>query len=329
MDLVISVALCTHNGGRFIREQIRSICLSDCAPAEIVISDDASTDQTVALAESAWRECLAERPGSTTELKMLLNPIPLGVTQNFERAVAACRGDLIALSDQDDVWVEGRLRRMVDEFAQRPDLLLLHSDASLVGAAREPLGLSLFDALEVTRHERTSIHEGRAFDVLLRRNLVTGATTVFRRSLLPKAMPFPRQWLHDEWLGVVAAAIGRVDVVEDQLIEYRQHGGNQIGARAEGFWLKVKKALAARGDTHFNRAIKAELLLNHLLSIEGVAAEKLEKIRGKLVHQRFRANLPDKRYRRIGPVLREARTGRYNKYGRGFRGIVRDLFEAV
>ncbi|RST54559.1 glycosyltransferase family 2 protein [Variovorax sp. MHTC-1] len=327
---LISVALCTHNGARFIGEQIRSICLQTLPPGEIVLSDDASTDDGIEVARAALRECERAKPGLSIDLRVIENLPPLRVTKNFEQAALACKGDLIALCDQDDVWHPDRLARIAAEFERRPELLLLHTDARLVGAARQDLGGSLFHALEVKPFELDWIHGGRAFDVFLRRNLVTGATTVFRRSLLAQAAPFPVEWLHDEWLAIIAAAIGRVDVLEDELIDYRQHESNQIGAQRDSFRRKVQKALASRGDTHVKRAFKAELLLARLLALgDLVAAETIGKVRDKLEHQRFRAALPPRRVTRVVPVLREALKGRYQKFGRGVRGVVRDLFESV
>jgi glycosyltransferase involved in cell wall biosynthesis len=326
----ISVALCTHNGARFIGEQVRSICMQTLPPDEIVLSDDSSSDNCIEVAQATLEACMAERPGLSIPLRVIRNATALRVTKNFEQAVSACTGDLIALSDQDDVWHPERLARMAEEFAKRPDLLLLHTDARLVDGERRDLGQSLFHALEVERFELEWIHTGRAFDVFLRRNLVTGATTVFRRALLAHALPFPKEWVHDEWMAIVAAATGRVDVIEEALIEYRQHGGNQIGARRDSFMGKVRKALASRGTTHVTRALKAEQLLERLLSLgDLVAAETIGKLRDKLEHQRFRAALPPSRIARCLPVLREALTGRYNKFGRGARGVVRDLFESV
>ncbi|MDM0028708.1 glycosyltransferase family 2 protein [Variovorax saccharolyticus] len=330
MTSSLSVALCTHNGAQFIGEQVRSICLQSLPPTEIVLSDDASTDGCVAIAEATLEACRSERPGLAIELRVIRNVPALRVTKNFEQAVRACSGELIALSDQDDVWHPERLARMAARFEQRPDLLLLHTDARLVDSALKDLGQSLFHALEVKPFELAWIHEGRAFDVFLRRNLVTGATTLFRRSLLEQALDFPKEWLHDEWLGIVASAIGRVDVLEDELIEYRQHESNQIGARRDTFLGKVRKALASRGTTHQDRARKAELLLERLRSLgDRVAPATIQKLSEKLEHQRFRAALPPSRLARCVPVLREAMTGRYEKFGRGTRGVVRDLFESV
>ena len=326
----VSVALCTHNGARFLREQVRSICLQTLPPVEIVLSDDASGDGSVEVVRAAVAECAAERPGRPVKLRVFENTTALRVVKNFEQAIGACTGELIALSDQDDVWRPERLAQMVPAFRSDENLLLLHTDACLVDAQRRDLGQSLFHALEVTRSEIERIHAGDAFDVFLRRNLVTGATTVFRRSLLAHALPLPIEWVHDEWLGIVASATGRVDLLEQPLIEYRQHESNQIGARRDTFAGKVRKALASRGRTHIERAIKAELLLARLQSFDDrVAPAIIEKLRSKIEHQRFRAALPASRLARCVPVLREAMTGRYDKFGRGVQGVVRDLFESV
>lgn len=326
----ISVALCTHNGARFLREQVRSICLQTLPPQEIVLSDDASGDGSVDVVRTAVTECAAERPEHSVALRVFENRPALRVVKNFEQAIGACGGDLIALSDQDDVWMPDRLALMAARFDQDPQLLLLHTDARLVGAQREDLGETLFHALEVTSSELERVHAGRAFDVLLRRNLVTGATTVFRRRLLSDALPLPVEWVHDEWLGIIASATGRVDLLEQPLIEYRQHESNQIGARRDTFAQKVRKALASRGNTHTERAVKAELLLARLLQLgDRVPSEIIAKVRSKIEHQRFRAALPASRIARCLPILREAMTGRYDQFGRGLRGVARDLFESV
>lgn len=328
--LSVSVALCTYNGARFIREQIRSICRQSLPPREIVLSDDASSDGCVEIALRTVDDCNRERPANAVALRVLRNPAALRVTKNFEQAAMACEGDLIAFSDQDDAWRPDRLARMVAEFARRPDLLLLHTDARLVDAEGRPLGHSLFQALEVEPFELEGVHGGQAFDMLLRRNLVAGATAVFRRSLLADAAPFPVEWLHDEWLGIVAAAVGPVDLLEDELIDYRQHASNQVGARRHAFVDKLRKLLASRGDMPVRRVRKAELLLARLLALGAkVPPAAIAGVRSKLEHQRVRAALPARRLARCLPVLQEAMTGRYGSFGYGARDVLRDLLEGV
>lgn len=325
---LVSVALCTHNGSAFILEQINSICQQSLTPSEIIVSDDASSDDGIALVQSA----VANGQGRQAHMQLhaIRNSSPLGIVKNFEQAVRVCSGDLIALCDQDDVWHSDRLERMAAEFAKRPDLLLLHSNARLIDAQGQALPGSLFEALEVQPFELEWIHQQRAFDVFLRRNLVTGATAVFRRSLLEYALPFPKEWLHDEWLAMVAAAMGGVDVLEEPLVDYRQHASNQIGARRVSVVAKIRKAFSTRDHTLADRAVKIEVLLERLKQCGNlIPLSVLDKLQMKLTHQRFRANLPKSRWVRCLPVLCEALTGRYNQFGRGFHGIARDLFESA
>jgi glycosyltransferase involved in cell wall biosynthesis len=105
----ISVALCTHNGERFITEQVRSILAQSYPPAELVLSDDASSDRTVAVATAIVEE--HNRDHGDVRLVVMENRPALGVAANFAQAIAACTGDLVALSDQDDRWAPERLER--------------------------------------------------------------------------------------------------------------------------------------------------------------------------------------------------------------------------
>lgn len=328
----VSVALCTHNGARFLEAQIRSIRAQTHPPAEVVLSDDASTDGSVELVRRALED---PAPGTTSApiaLRVLRNAQPLGVRANFEQAVRHCTGELIVLCDQDDVWQPGRLRRLVDLMGARQDLDLVHSDARLVDADGRPLGTTLFQALGLRARELERIHAGDALEVLLRRSCVTGATTMFRRRLLEAALPFPAQWWHDEWLALIAATVGRTDVVEAALVDYRQHGANVLGAPSRMPWSKtVRSALAPGGSLRRrDRLARAEVLWARVqaLSIR-VRPERASRVAELLAHERLRASLPQPRAARVVLVLREALSGRYGRFSFGLRSIARDLLVSM
>ncbi len=185
----VSVALGTHNGARFLGEQLDSILRQTVPVAEIVLSDDASGDGTVELAQ----QLIAERSATdaaTPELVVLRNPVALGVTANFEQAISAASGDLIALSDQDDVWHPDRVARAVAEFAARPEVDLVAAEARLVDDAGAPLGASLFETLGVDAATRERLVSA-PFEELLKRNVVTGATMMVTRRLVQRAAALP------------------------------------------------------------------------------------------------------------------------------------------
>lgn len=317
----LSVALCTYNGERFVAEQVHSILAQTLPPRELVVSDDGSSDSTLAVVRATVKEW-----GGSIELLVIENPAPLGVIRNFEQAILACSSDLVALSDQDDVWMPDRLARIVPLFQERPALLLVHSDAQLIDAAGDPLGATLLDALEVTPEMKDDVRAGRAFEVLMRRNIVTGATTVIRRSLAERAAPFPPSWIHDEWLAVVAAATGEIDLLPEQLIGYRQHGGNQIGARRLTLREKFGRLVEPGGNRNRRLLARAGALADKLDDL-GAADARRDAARANLAHELARSGYSVHRAARIAPVARELRTGRYTAYGRGITDAVRDLLQ--
>lgn len=314
----ISLAICTHNGSAFIREQLESVLAQTVLPSEIILSDDASSDDTCAIAEDVVKTRLP--------LRIIRNRAPLGVSANFEQAVRECSGEFIALCDQDDRWHPEKLESIIGVFADRPGVALVHTDARLVSRDGLALGHSLLESLEIRSSEIRDIHRGRSFSTLLRRNLVTGATTVFRSSLLAHALPFPQEWVHDEWLAIVAAATATTELVERELIDYRQHGGNQIGARKLSFRQKLSKfrePRAERNEHLFARATTLTARLDALGSI--VDPRRLELARGKLRHESSRLALPESRLLRILPIARAALAGRYSRFSLGLPDVLRDL----
>lgn len=317
----VSVALCTYNGARFIEQQLHSILAQTRPVDEIVLSDDGSGDDTVAIA----RGVLAAAPAPPRFI-LLRSEKPGGVTANFERACVASTGELIALSDQDDVWAPGKIATMVEQFELRDDLAMLFTDARLVDGDGADLGHQLFEALEVRTADLAALRDGHALATLLRRNLVTGATAVFRRSLLDVAVPFDPNWLHDEWLAVLAAASSRIDWMPHTLIDYRQHGSNQVGVAVPTLRYKLGRLVEKRGDRTVRLADRTRALLQRMRQAGLPGTELVE---GKLRLESARAALPADRIRRLIPILRAARGGSYARFAsRGRADMLRDLLQS-
>lgn len=326
--LTVSVALCTHNGEQFIAEQVRSILSQSLTPTEIVLSDDDSRDETVALVISIVEE--HNRAGlSPVRLDVLENRPALGIAANFEQAISMCTGDLIALSDQDDRWAPERLELVVREFEKRPALTLLHADARRIDDSGATLEHTLFESLHVSAWEQRNVATGLAMKVLVRRNLVTGATTVFRRDLADRALPIPLGWIHDEWLGMIAAATGVVRMDRRLLVDYRQHGGNQIGAAQLTLREKVSKLREPRSERNRNLYVRARELVTRLQELDDIAPIYLRLAWEKQEHERYRVALPTNRFRRAIPVLATAARGNYRRYGLGAQDMLRDLVQPV
>ncbi|AMB57849.1 hypothetical protein AWU67_02075 [Microterricola viridarii] len=326
-SLTVSVALCTHNGADYLREQLLSILNQTVPAGEIVVSDDASTDDTIAVLEETLAEWAAGGRTVPT-VTVLRNEPALGVTANFEQALSACTGDILMLSDQDDVWQPDKLGVIVAAFEAQPGVDLVFSDARMVDAQGAPLGPLLFETLGLSRRERELLAGRRAFDALLRRNVVTGATAALRRGLVQRSAPFPAAWVHDEWLAIVAAAQNDILMLDRPLIDYRQHGRNQIGATsltATGALARLRTPRAARNARLLARAQALAERMPEFSPPPG--AERVRLVQQKLAHERRRSSYPAARLRRIGPVWRAWRAGGYDRFGLGLQDVVRDLLQ--
>jgi glycosyltransferase involved in cell wall biosynthesis len=325
---MISVALCTYNGARYIEEQLHSILNQTTKPTEIVVSDDGSTDGTLDVVSRALEGRRGREDGP--KVHILRNAVPLGVTANFEQALAACTGELIALSDQDDVWHPNRLALTAAAFENRPSLVLLNSDARLVDAHGKPSGQTLLATLGVSDRDIGEIHLGRALDILLQRNIVTGATTVLRRELVQRAQPFPSEWVHDEWLAIVAALTGDVDILGEPLVDYRQHGGNQIGASSLDTRGKLGRLRASRTARNARLLARTEALIERAPDLEPQPSPvMLAQLHWKLRHEHMRSSLPAPRFMRLRPVIRAWHAGAYGRFGLGAQDVLRDLVQPV
>lgn len=314
----VSVALASHNGAEFLVQQIDSILDQSRPVDEIVISDDASTDDTMSVA----KRCLATFTG---DIHYLHNDCALGVTRNFEQALRACTGEVIFLTDQDDVWHPDKVSAVLDAFG---DNQMVFTNALLIDSRGEEFsgGVTLFDALGISDWERNQCQNGQSWPVLMRRNIVTGATTAIKRSLLDAAGEFPTSWVHDEWLAVVAASRGALGILDECLLDYRQHDANQIGVSKITNSTRIHRLRTPRTQRNARLLARASDLADR--SQAWGAARHAEAMQ-KLAHEKVRSALPVGKLARISPVLAEKKTGRYEFYGLGMQDVVRDLMQPV
>ena len=255
----LSVVMATFNGEAFIEAQLDSILRQTRLPDEIVISDDGSTDNTLAIIQR-----METQAPPSVSWKVVTNKAPLGVAGNFQSAATLASGDLIALADQDDWWAPGKLHTLEDVLVKK-NALLVHSDAGLVDEAGNLLGMSVTDSLRMTRGERRGLIAGRGLPQLVRRNLVTGHTVVMRRAVVELAGDIPPGWLHDEWWALVTAAHGRVVLYPHILGHYRQHEINQVGATKSGLARLMERFGEPQEDFRARHRTRHEGLVAYLV----------------------------------------------------------------
>lgn len=237
----VEILLATHNGERWLAEQVRSIRGQTYRDWRLVLCDDASCDGTVALARELARE--------DDRVVVREREAPAGsAARSFLDLVAASRGRYVMLADQDDVWLPGKVEQTLErmralESRLGPDVpALVHTDVTVVDADLHVLEPSLVrsQALDAERTRLASI---------VTQNPVTGCTVMVNRALAGLvAPPFDGVAMHDWWLAVLAAAFGGIAFLDTPTVLYRQHGANTVGARsARTLRYKVARALDREG----------------------------------------------------------------------------------
>lgn len=301
----VSVALGTYRSAEFIEAQLLSILDQSVPVDEVVVSDDGSPDDTLATIAR-----IAARHPRGHVVRILEGGRAGGVVKNFERAIRTCKGEFIALSDHDDVWLPHKIAALLDAIGTND---LVFSNAYIIDGAGKRTGDTLFASYGVTEIELSEIEAGQGVTTLHRRNIVTGATVLVRRSLAQAALPVGTSWVHDEWLAFLAAAKGGLAVLREPVMEYRVHGGNQIGVPRSGrvrTFLHSLRAGYPRYKMHRDRT----LALLRAASRLHVPAEVDQGIRDHLAFDIARLLYPQFPWNRGPAVRRQWALGSYERF---------------
>lgn len=319
----ISVAICTFNGEKYISDQLNSLLNQSRVPDEIIISDDGSTDNSV----KAISKIMS---ASVVPWQLSVNTETLGVTKNFEKALCLCSGDIIFTCDQDDVWLEEKIEKYISTFEENPDCQLLFSNAKLVDAQLDNLNQSLWESIKYFQQVECQLDSSQFADLLLKQNVITGATMAFRRQLLDRVIPISDRWLHDYWIGIIATLTGSVIGIPDQLILYRQHDKNVIGAKkAESFTSALSKFAYSENryktaETWFDRINDLnDYIRKHDLKL---TEDKILKIINCSNFWKRRIELKNTRLlKALSMIFVDIMNGGYIKYYTGIKGATRDV----
>jgi glycosyltransferase involved in cell wall biosynthesis len=317
----LSVALCTYNGHPFLVDQLASIAGQSRLPDELIICDDGSQDDTAAVVQR-FTETFP------FPVSFSVNARRLGATNNFARAISLCTGDVIALCDQDDLWEAEKLALLEERFVQDPKLLLAFSDLSIVDPAGQLTERTQWQRLQFGRSQQSEVNAGRAFELLLRFNVVTGAALAFRSILREQVLPIPDGFVHDEWIGLVAAATGGVACIDRPLVRYRQHTSQAIGPATDHVLAQYRYARTNMNRPYFVRMVERTRQLHDRLSQYRHAlrdVRSLSLVEDKLLHAQARLKMRDRVLIRWPLAIGEAVRGRYRRYGYGMKSFLQDL----
>lgn len=193
--------MATYNGEKYIEQQLDSILNQLSDNDEVIISDDSSVDNTVKIIKQFGDK----------RIKLFENNKSRSPVYNFENALRNVTGDIIFLSDQDDIWVKNKVHKMtmlLDKYN------VVVSDCVIVNENNEIIHDSFFKL----RNSRAGLLKN------IYKNSYLGCCMAFDSKILKAALPFPNKLhMHDMWIGAVAELFGKTFFCEEKLLKYRRH----------------------------------------------------------------------------------------------------------
>lgn len=210
-----------------------------------------------------------------------------GLVYNFENSILNLPHDIqfISFCDQDDVWDPSKIQKQINLLKNDPEIGIVHSDLRLIDQEDRTLFESCW------KYEQRNLSQVNDFKELAVRNQITGCSMMFRSSLLSLALPFPsflnHYYLHDHWMSICCLAMGlKIQNLNEALINYRQHGQNQVGAASRGFKLTSLKIMREKTKALFLTRKKVfHELLNRLKQIN--KSSNFEKDLSELNSKKF------------------------------------------
>lgn len=206
----ISVAMVTFNGACYIKEQLDSIISQLGEADELVISDDGSSDGTLAI--------IREYQKADKRIRLVEGPRQ-GIKKNVEHAIAQANGDYIFLADQDDIWMPGKVETVMQAFEEQKSFVVIHDAKVFEGGDREHI---IMESFYEFRGSKAGVLKNMV------KNSYIGCCMAFRRELTEFILPIPEKIeMHDQWIGIISDLVsGPSCFLREPLLLYRRHGEN-------------------------------------------------------------------------------------------------------
>ncbi len=246
----VSIALAVYNGQRHIQRQLESLAAQTHQPAELIISDDASTDDTLKIVDAFAKT-------APFPVHVHCNDIRLGYRANFIKAASLCRSELIAFCDHDDYWYPHKIAQSLKAF-QNPNILLTFHNADVVTEDGNRIGSLINHAAQQPILEPLSSGpwlSALGFSEIIRRSLLS-LSYLWAMTLDPNTQGQPMA--HDQWFFFLASVFGKIAYLDEPLVEYCQHGSNNCGWKKVSFAGRTRELFRDRPDEYWHLAKVAE-----------------------------------------------------------------------
>ena len=311
----ISVAICTFNGAAYLKEQLESIVAQSCLPDEIVASDDASENDSLAILQSFS----SRYPGL---FRIYRHDVRQGAAAHFFATIRRCRNDLVILADQDDIWFKDRIVQFARQYHNNPKAMIYLSNGLLLQNGK--VCGTLWRMHHFNVFEQKKVRCGQALAVMQKHVFVTGSAMMVKRSLLEQ-IPAPRRYFyHDEWLGWIAG--NRIDLVRKPTYYYRLHDAQTVGQKRSILkrWLRYLSR-DVPGKITLDDAMKKYSDLRCVLASGADYALQMQALNDKIRFIQCRRQLPRNRIARLGQMIGKIGMKQYAINSRGVSCFVLDL----
>jgi glycosyltransferase involved in cell wall biosynthesis len=230
---LVSVAMATYNGADYLKEQISSILGQSYPNLELIITDDASSDETLTI--------LRDFENCYERIKIFRHRVNQGITATFESSIKNCSGEFIAISDQDDIWELNKIEVLMNAM-ENEDVIC--SDSELVDKSGQTLNKRISSLVNLK-----SFYSGVPF---LMGICLPGHTMMMQGDFAKYILPMPDEVMYDRWISFCAAANNGIKYVNLPLVKYRQHESNYFGVGKS----RNKKNLSSKTQKFRNKLME-------------------------------------------------------------------------
>lgn len=261
---MISIALATYNGSKYLREQLDSILAQSMDDFEVVACDDCSTDETP--------QILEEYASKDSRFKIFSNKNNLGFKKNFEHILTLCKGEFIAFCDQDDIWEPNHLEILYKNIGENDCIGANSLIIDEKGVSQNKTLLEYWPIHVMPKNEK------ELFQHELYSNVIQGTASLIRASLIKQALPIPEDIkYHDYWFALVAGLNEKCKYIGDVVLKYRRHSNNASEYQKFTIWNAIKDLYRFSKDRKgfYQDSIN---LLNNLTRQETLPSDKQKLI---------------------------------------------------
>lgn len=315
----ISIVMTVYNGEKYLKEQIDSFLNQTVLPDEIIVADDCSSDKTIKILKEY-------KKNNFVKIKLFKNKYNLGFTKNFEKAISKSTGDIIFLSDQDDVWYNNKIEIIVKKFKNNPKVNLIIHDADLVDKNLKKNNISAI-CQAISGFNTTDV-------------FITGALTSFNKELKKYLLPFPKNIIsHDGFIHFVSQNLGTRMVINNKLQMIRRHSNNNSNWVASSlneinkFDVLKNQFFSKRAENYNDRLEQVKRMIDiikKINSVKNIFSKKklltsLHDLQNQEIALKKRNLFENSNFFKKKLIAFELLVKNHYKYFNGLKSFIRDL----